>query len=226
MAVKLFACASPREPHWQIDAPPEGCRVLLLGWCVPASDTNGGIPGAVANMLARALSSMAKVTFATDSETAQSLADKSEEWVDLSRTGFIDRIASNLRGDPTSLALVATSRATVIVHAFSDAGFSWELGAQRLVLRTASSSGLPSRDAWLRLLRKDARGALDFLSHADTLGVVQPGVDGAVAALFCKSPAVESAFNEALAEVANDMRASYELLTEEAFASALTSSSI
>ncbi len=95
------------------------------------------------------------------------------------------------------------------------------MGVQRLLLGAPASSRLPNREIWLQFMRDDAGAIRELVALPEILGFMRPGVDGAVAALYSMTAATELAFVQALTAAANSAGASYELLAEPEFASAL-----
>jgi hypothetical protein len=99
--------------------------LTLIGWGQPVESHDGGVPADVARVLARALTSVARVTFPSSSVHAIATSVWSPLDGDLARAagkGFAGCIVAKLRGSPTEVALMSTLRPETAMRLFDDAG--------------------------------------------------------------------------------------------------------
>jgi hypothetical protein len=221
----IFACRDARALHWQLGPlPPATGRLLLLGWSQSAARHDAGVPDDVANILARALTSVARATFPCSVMSPAATDGWSEMDGDLIRalTGrsVAGRIAAKLKGTPPDITLVSTRRPETAISLFHDAGFPWWLQGQVALLSTPEAP-LPEIDqeSLLALTGDDwTRRAGSFDPSAAVVGVLRPGVDGDVAGLLSLTEVFERFVLTALESEARRADFDWALLPEEAFA--------
>lgn len=177
--------------------------MTLIGWGQPVESHDGGVPADVARVLARALTSVARVTFPSSSVHAVATSAWSPLDGDLTRAiagkGVAGRVVAKLRGAPTDVALLSTLRPETAMRLFDDAGFPWWLQGQVALLseREAPPPDI-DHDTVLALL------ADEWTKHAASLGpvgvvaVLRPGVDGDVAGLLSLTDAFDRSVLAAL----------------------------
>ena len=177
----------------------------------------------MAQVLARALTSVARVTFPCSHPPVVVTPASSTIGDDLirvvTRTGIGGRIVGRLRGTPADITLVSTRRPETAVRLFDDEGFPWWMQGQVVLLSEPDVAPLEIDQELLLALSGDA-----WTTHAASLaaagiaGIVRPGVDGDVAGLLT----LTDAFEQECARRARreTRRAAFEwaMLTEEAFA--------
>lgn len=200
----ILVCRDACGAQWQLGPlPPAQGNLTLIGWTRSAAEHNDGVPQDVANVLACALTSVARVTFPSSSADAPATAAWSSLDGSLFRvlTGqtLLDRTVAGFRGMSTRATLVSTRSPAVALLAFDDAGFPWWLQGQALLLSAPDAAPPDVNEPTLRALFEDewveeaAR-----LAALDVLGVVRPGVDGDLAGVLASSEAFDHGLLEAL----------------------------
>jgi len=191
----IFACVDAREPHWQLGhLPPKTGRFALIGWKEPGDAVEAGVPEAVAQVLARAFTAVARVMFLADPAGLDGWTPlKGDAISTLASKGMASRFAAKLRGVPPEIALVSTRHPDTAKRLFDDAGFPWWQQGQIVLLAGEEPSQRDSERedlaAWDRETVLDLFGddwttrAVPLASRSIT-GVVRPGVDGDVAGLL------------------------------------------
>jgi hypothetical protein len=223
----IFACRDPRGREWQLGPlPPGRGRLTLIGWSQPAETRDAGVPENVARVLARALTSVARVTFpsslvspiATSMTTVWSPLDGDLIRV-LTAKGFGGRIVAKLRGTPPHIALMSTRRPETASRLFDDGAFPWWLQGQ-VVLLSEPDAPPPDIDeeSLLALFGEEWTGRAASLAPAGVQGVVRPGVDGDVAGLVSLNDVFQEAVLTALETETRLAGFEWALLMEEAFA--------
>jgi hypothetical protein len=197
--------------------------LTLIGWKQTPEPHDAGVPEAVARVLARALTSVARVTFPCSSVKPVATSGWSPMDGDLIRVltgkGFGERIVARLKGKPTDITLMSTRRPETAMRLFDDPSFPWWLQGQMVLL---SDTDAPPRDIDEETLL--ALFGESWTQHAASLapvgidGILRPGVDGDVAGLLSLTDAFEQAV---LAELENETRRAginWALMPEQAFA--------
>ena len=187
----IFACRDARGPQWQLGPlPPPTGRLTLLGWSQTPEPHDGGVPEDVARVLARALTSTARVTFPcsfvkTVPATGIWSSLDGDQVRALTGKGIGKRIAAKVKHAPPELTLMSTRRAKTAMRLFDDGGFPWWLQGQVVVLSApvALPPDLNEADL-LSLFDEDWARRAASLAGLDVDGVVRPGVDGDVAGLL------------------------------------------
>jgi hypothetical protein len=157
---------------------------MMFGWEAPDS-VDGGMPRPVADVWARALAVVARVTFLC----SESLQAASTEWLasgddsDFIRTAPspspVGAAIARLRGQRGPVALMCSQRAVTIARAFGDATFAWWLQSQVMLL-SALDGPPPSvaPDTALTLLGEDWAARARALRDCGVVAVARPAVDG------------------------------------------------
>ena len=220
----IFACRDARGPHWQLGPlPPAAGRLTLIGWSHSAERHDAGVPDEVAGVLARAMTSVGRVTFLCSSVQSAATSSWSPLGDDLIRAltgkGFGARLVAKLRGTPSDITLTSTRRPETAMRLFDDAGFPWWLQGQ-VVLLSESDAPPPDIDEEVLLALSEE----DWTKHAASLapvgieGVARPGVDGDVVGLLSLTDAFEQVVLAGLASETRIAGFEWAVLPEEAFA--------
>ena len=199
----IFVCLEPRRSNWwQLGAlPPSIGRMMLVGWKKDPEPVDGGVPEDVAPLLARAFTSIGRVTFLSSAVHAATAGG----WWPLKRA-------------PGPAELTSTTDPQTLMQAFDDAAHPWSMQGQVLLI---SAPSVPSpeidRKHLRALLENDWSGAADVLSPPGVIAVLRPGVDGDLAGLLTLTADVERTSLAALE--AETRRASFDwsVLTDDAF---------
>jgi hypothetical protein len=197
--------------------------LTLLGWSQTSEQRDAGVPGEVARVLSRALTSFSRVTFPCSRVNAAATSAWSLSDGDLVRAlsgkGLGARIAATLRGTPSDITVVSTRREKTAMRLFDDAGFPWWLQGQVVLLSEADAPAPEiDEDSLLALFGEDWTAHAASLAPVGIDGVMRPGVDGDVAGLLCRSDAFEDAALAALEGETKRAGFEWALLSEEAFA--------
>ena len=199
----IFACREPRRGEWQLGRlPPAAGRMTLIGWKQDPDPIDAGVPKEVAAVLARALTSLARVTFPSSIEHA-------------SATG---RVVGPRKGAPGDLVLVWTTDAETAMQAFDDPGYPWWLQGQVLLMSASTAAGPDiSRNQLLALFAEEWAREAATLAQFGVVGIVRPGVDGDMAGLLSLSAGFDDAMLAALEREALLASFEWSVVTEEAF---------
>ena len=203
----IFACVDAREPHWQLGhLPPKTGRFALIGWKEPTDAVEAGVPEAVAQVLARAFTSIARVMFLTDPAGLDGWTPLEGDQVSkLPSRSVVTRITARLRGAPSSIALVSTRHPETAMRLFDDAGFPWWQQGQVVLLVEPTPDQRDvepevfDTETLLGLFDEDWTTRAASLTATGVMGVVRPGVDGDVAGLLSLKEAFLHTALEALA---------------------------
>lgn len=219
MQDQLIATRAPHGAYWQLGSlPPQAGHLLLIGWRLPRLSAGGGLPSLVTNVLARALVSIATVSFLV-SKVDAGTHDKQYA---LGTGGIAEYIRSRWMHAPTHATLLSTSDAQSAVKLFDDDGYPWHLQGQ-VALLSASHADIASLDrkAVLELIEPDWMTSAAALASSGISGVLRPGVDGAVVGILCLSDTFEQALVAALQRESQSAGLDWTLLSEDALAQAL-----
>ncbi|WP_439890083.1 hypothetical protein ACS7SF_12505 [Ralstonia sp. 25C] len=220
MQDQLIATRAPRGAYWQLGSlPPQAGHLLLIGWCLPRLSAGDGVPPSlVTNALARALVSVATVSFLA-STVVTGAHDKQHA---LGTGGIAEYIRSRWMHAPTHATLLSTSDAQSAAQLFDDDGYPWHLQGQ-VALLSAADADIASlnRKAVLALIEPDWMTSAAALASRGIRGVLRPGVDGAVVGILCLNNTFEQALVAALQRESQSAGLDWTLLSEDAFAQAL-----
>src|SRR4029077_5162138 len=199
----IFACLEPRRSEWQLGAlPPPAGGMMLVGWKKDPEPVDGGVPEDVAAVLARAFTSIGRITFLSSAVHASTGSG-----------------VSPLTRAPGPADLMSTTDPQTLVQAFDDAAHPWWMQGQVLLI-SAPASGAPpeiERKLFLALLENGWTAAADTLSPLGVIGVVRPGVDGEIAGLLTLTADAERMSLAALEGETRRASFDWSVLTEEAF---------
>ena len=220
----IFACRDPRGPHWQLGPlPPATGRLTLLGWSQTPESVDAGVPDEVAGALARALTSIARVTFPSSAATDGATRAWSPAGDDLVQAlggkGFGERVVAKLRGRPPNVALMSTRRPETAMRLFDDASFPWWMQGQ-VVLLSGLDAPPPDidEDALLALFGEDWTTRAASVAAAGIKAIMRPGVDGDVAGLLSLRDEFEQTVLDTLERETRLAGFNWALLPEEGFA--------
>lgn len=219
----MFVCQDARGSRWQLGPlPPRTGRLTLIGWKEPGEQTDAGVPEAVAPVLGRALTSVARVTFpssnATHPATAEWLPSNGNLVRALTVSGFAGRIAAKWNGTPTDITLMSTRHPEAAMRLFDDAEFPWWMQGQVALLSSPDRPPPNIETApLLALFGEEWSEHAASLAEAGVTGVVRPGVDGDVAGLLSSTEEVEQMVLSALESEARGAGFDWAVLSESAF---------
>lgn len=220
----ILVCRDARRSEWQLGRlPPAAGRMTLIGWTQQPEPHDAGVPQEVAAVLARALTSVARVTFPSSIVHPSPTASWSQSGAALVRgltaASTAGRVAAALKGAPGHVALVSTRDPETTRRGFDDAGYPWWMQGQALLL--SAPDGPPpdiSRDHLLALFDEDWAAAAATLADAGVVGIVRPGVDGDLAGLLSLAPGFDDVTLAALQKEARSAAFDWSVVTEEDFA--------
>ena len=183
---KLILCRRPEGAHWQLGPlPAAGCDVALLRWEMNIEPVDGGVPTAVADLLAKTMIALGRVTFpitGTGRSVPTSWSELDGDWICAFPGAGLGWIRDKLNRLPDPLVLVSTVRAPAALQLFDDGSFSWSMGTQFVFL--SARDALPptlSRRVIIGMLEDDWATTALSLRSAGIHGVCRAGVDGDVA---------------------------------------------
>lgn len=193
----LTLCHNVGGAQWQLGSlPPPHGRVVVVNWWQAPPPVDAGVPLLVAQALARALVSVACVSF-LQGDAVDALAG--DECRILAADGLGARLKAGLKGVPARLTLCTTRQPASVLRAFDDADFPWWGQGQVLLLSPIGTSPPQvDRETVLALMGDDWVARAQALAAAGLLGVLRPGVDGAIAGFHALSPGFEQAVLDAI----------------------------
>ncbi len=216
----VLATRAPLLARWQVAAPADGLSLFLIGWRVsPELEIDGGMPNSVARLLAGALSRAGALTYPCSSEPPPS-ADSRVQVLNARWLG--ERVRSALSHTPSKFWLVTTREPLAVRHLLDDGGFPWWLQGQSVLLSLANSEVAPERARLLKLMDPQRALRREDLTALSLLAVVQPGVDGDVAAVVSLSVDVEGEILAAIEREARECGFKWLLVSESDFADTLS----
>jgi len=220
----IFACRDARGAQWQLGPLPAATgRLTLIGWKQTPEPHDAGVPEEVAHVLARALTSVARVTFPCSSVKPVATSGWSPVDGDLVRLltgkGIGERIVASLKGKPPDITLISTRQPETALRLFDDPSFPWWLQGQ-VVLLSQPDAPPPDIDeeALLALFGENWTQNAASLAPVGIGGILRPGVDGDVAGLLSLTDAFDQAVFAALESETRRAGFNWALTSEEAFA--------
>jgi len=178
-AIELRFCAQPPRSLWLKPEIPEGADGAVIGWIQDAAPIDSGVPPDVAQIVAKALVEIYRLTFVDPGRT------KSLDWQDQG-----DYLIRFVRADgigklnpSAGYALTSTRAPRVAMRLFETAESLWTLQSQ-LVLLTDKHAQAPAVsfraiDVLMRRRELDLAGLQAFGCR----GIMTPGPDGDFAQL-------------------------------------------
>jgi hypothetical protein len=216
----LYACRDPRGDQWQLGPlPPAAGTFLLLGWRDTPPDVDDGVSETVAQVLASALTAIARVTFLSSKIPASATPGWTAHGADLVRVlhaGAMERLSAFFHRWPADMALVSTRSASSAAALFDDPGFPWWMQGQLALLSDAAAAPPDvDRATLLAMLQSDWTQHAVHPRHAGVSAVIRPGVDGDVAGVLCLETGLEERLLAALEAASRDARCEWRVVTEE-----------
>jgi hypothetical protein len=184
--------APPRSPRIRLALGPAAAsqplRVIAphgqvgrLDWSSDDEPVDGGVPGWARRLLARVLTELGPAAFFATETVPGRVASRTplpRSWLDLALAGRW----------PAGAALVASDDCLTLEAAFDDAGFSWDLEAQAILLlgqaEVPTDRARTCLEGWMRC--RQARVS-ELALPAGALGLLLPGSDGHYADLAMSS---------------------------------------
>ncbi len=200
----MFVCLDPRGAEWQLGAlPPPAGRMTLIGWREEPAPVDAGVPRQVAAAVARALTSIGRITFLSSAVHAPAGGGWSP---------------SKKRG-PAPAELTSATDPEAVMHAFDDAAHPWWMQGQVLFLSEPGAAAVEiDREQLLALLENDWAAAAGALPARGVVAVLRPGVDGDLAGLLTLTAGAERASLAALERESRLASFDWSVLAEDAFA--------
>lgn len=209
----FILCKNPESPNWQLNSPVQS-DLWMLGWQIlPEYEIEGGMPDEIAEILAKALTSTALVTFPTiDSVGATG------DCVQRIEAGVIGSVAAAFSGTPGSFNLISTTNPETAKNLFNAGYFPWDLQGQ-IILLSPPGSQPPVLDRKTLFSVMDANLHTDFklLSSVGVQAMIYPGVDGDLVGIVAASPAFENEILRAIEAEAVRSGFGWQVVTEDEF---------
>lgn len=221
----FLICTSPVGAHWRLGLPSKE-DMVLIGWNKSDGEMDGGMPKDVANVLARAMASVALVSFPVGARALDAgngnAALRNEVAQSLVTHGLRERVEAVVKGEHSHIPLVSTRHPETVWRLFEDATYSWQLQGQ-IVLLSALGSQPPKLDrkTLLSLFAKGWTNHAASLAGKGVLGVLRPGVDGDVAGFLSLSDEFKQTFFSAVEREARSAKFDWRLVPEDIFVDAL-----
>ena len=233
MKNSIFACLNPVETFWELGRLPvdEG-NLSLIGWRTFPMPIDAGVPKAVAEILARALTSAAQVTFPfSDLESGDLNAWKSigdDQTRAIKNDNPLERIRNTVSRFfdmpylPSEIVLLSTRKPETATLLFDDAPFVWSMQGQ-IVLLSDPEQPLPeiSEQDFSSLFEDDWAQNASSLQNIEIKGILRPGVDGDVAGFLSFTDTFENNILTAIENESYSAGFDWALLSESDFAQRL-----
>lgn len=211
----LFACVGPTKAHWQL-GPLHQARgqIILIGWRLAIIPLDEGVPSLVALTVARALTSVATVSF-----PVSELGHDADSGKDLVRTLESGRL---IRHAPRNVRFLSTRDPRKTIRLFQDPGYPWHLQGQVALLspRHSDPPAIDRQDLFSLMEDDWLERSLQLISRG-VVGVLRPGVDGDIAAILSLDDDFAKSLMEALESAAREAGFDWSLLPENKFIDAL-----
>jgi hypothetical protein len=199
---------------------------MLLGWNLPSRPVDSGMPQEVGVVLARALVSIARVSFPA-SEIPFGVSrtwnnSHEDQALLLGSSGLTERAQALLKRTPSTVTLLTTRREETVIRLFEDAGYPWRLQGQ-IVLLSAPDAAPPDidRQTLLSFIGDDWTKHAEQLRSIGIHCMLRPGVDGDIAGVLTLTKESKQALLDALAHQAQLAKFDWRLLSEKEFADSL-----
>lgn len=219
----IFACRNPAKQFWEVGhLPIKNGFLTIVGWRVVPRPVDAGVPEKIAGVLARAMISVARVTFPC-SDIGQSIPN---DWIPIGddfaiqlKADLIKRISSKFSAAPADVNLLSTQKARTVAKLFDDAYFHWSKQSQ-IALLSAPDGNLPkiNRKLLLTLFEDEWAERTMNLQETKIKCVVRPGVDGILAAFLSVSKEFEEEFLTVLEAETKIADLNWEIVSEDKFA--------
>ena len=230
MKNSIFACLNPVQKIWQLGRLPHTPDAfVLIGWRTYPTPVDGGIPEAVGEILARAMTSAANVIFLSSDVKG----DAPPDWkivggnliCALKEESLIKRALSSLSNIPSTLVLLSTRKPEVVIRLFDDAAYPWWTQGQ-IALLSESNRPIPkiNRQTLLSLFEEDWTQNASALQDLGIQSVMRSGVDGSVAGFLFLTADFGGRFLKVLENESRTVGFDWNILSETDFASSLSDS--
>jgi hypothetical protein len=220
----MLVCVDPTQECWQLGSlPPVTGRVTLVGWQLPGAAIDCGVPFDIAVALARALTSVACVTFPATGAGLAAIRESTVQGTQVRSAGpqgLKERADAVLKRQPSTVDVVSTRDPAVALTLFDDPGYPWCLQGQVAFLSAPDSPPPPvDRETLFSVFADGWEENVDRLRGAGIFGLLRPGVDGDVAGMF--TLAGDAALVDALRREAAEAGFGWFLLSENEFKQSL-----
>ncbi len=219
MSNSIFICRNPIETHWHLGRTAMVRGFTLIGWRISPTRIDGGMPAAVAEILARAMIADSNVIFpSSDVE-----GDTSTEWkaagddlfCSLREASLIKRFLSSPPNAPSNITLLSTRKSETAIRLFDDAVHPWWMQGQVALL---SESATPKIDRQiLFFLESDWIQRTDTWQNTGIKSVLRPGTDGDTAGFLFPTEIFGCEFLTSLENESRAVGFNCDLLTEADF---------
>jgi hypothetical protein len=209
----FLLCKNPEPTKWQLTSPLKG-DLWMLGWRIlPEYEIEGGVPDEIAEILAKALTSTALVTFPTV-ESVGAIGD----CVRRIDAGFIGSLEAAFSGTPGAFNLISTTNPETAKSLFDAGYFPWYMQGQ-IILLSPLGSQPPALDRKTLFSVMDSNLRTDFkmLSSIGIQAMIYPGVDGDLVGIVAASLAFEKEILGAIESEAVRSGFSWQVVDEEYF---------
>ncbi|HVT09756.1 MAG TPA: hypothetical protein VHO67_19980 [Polyangia bacterium] len=194
--VRLKLCPAFSRPDWRVPTEVPGARVLI-GWDIEPPPVDGGVPPTVADILVRGLCRQAALTYPCGRGAGKGAIGK--------------RLRAGRDFDWKS----TQDAHEAIPEIFESAAFPWELQGQVVVLSTPGTPLALDEHHLNVVARPELFGTLHALGAT---GLLLPGVDGDVAALYTFASGDMPTLTGVLSALADESGADCVSLSEADFA--------
>lgn len=165
----ILACREPRSACWQLGPlPARAGSLVLFGWKRVPPPVDSGVPQDMAVVFARALTSIARLTFPCSlvfRPVTSQWTPQGDDWIRRWNKGDrISRIKAALRRPPVADILVSTWRPETALRLFDDPAYPWWLQGQAVLLSERNAMPPDIDDQHLPVLFGE-----DWLKQASSL---------------------------------------------------------
>jgi hypothetical protein len=227
MKNSIFVCHNPVETYWQLGqtATVRG-NFALIGWRISPTPIDGGMPGAVAEILARTMVSATQVIFPSSYATGNSASEWKSVGDDsicvLKEESLIKRALNSLSDIPSKITLLSTRQIEKVIGLFDDAAYPWWMQGQvALLSEPEKTTPKIDRQTFLSLFESDWMQQALELQSIGIQGVLRPGTDGDTAGFLFVRETFRNVFLTSLENESRVANFDYRLLLEADFTSAL-----
>jgi len=216
----LVGTRAPLAVSWQVAMPSDHLPFLLLGWRVaPELERDGGMPESVGVLLTDALLRVGVLSYPSSSEPSSSAAARFR----LMTGGAMgERIRALLSRAPSKIWLVTATSSSVARQLFDDPGFPWWMQGQIALISATEPPADLNRSTLLKLMDPMQPMHRADLGALSLKAVVQPGVDGDVAAIISVDTETDAAIVAAIESSARESGFQWRTVPEAEFARVLS----
>ncbi len=222
--ISIYVCLSALKSHWGLgDVPANAGQMLAIGWRLPGRPVDNAVPDQVAVMLARALTSVAEVSFLVSDGTVDDLDPGASRVRVVKPASLIERADAVIANEPVNIKLASTHEPDTAVRLFEDFGHPWHAQAQVALLSVLDHAPQLHRKTLLAALNGAWVNSIPALKTAGVQALVRPGVDGTVAGILSLDDAFTAAFLPALEREVRVCAMEWQVLVERDFAARVLS---